>query len=378
MRKTNLVDGKYLPSTTSVLLDNIKYYPDGNAPSEHNAWAGEKHWWVADQPIGFIATRSDGKKVSIGLAQNPADRYVDYISKKWATERDWIPEYRYDLEDCKTEVWLVVQQALQSGVARKEINKLAFHRLDEVYKAHRDYKTDERTEIENNGLRYIFAMLFMGDVNSLPPQLAYYDADGNELAEPTVCPLPTKADADELIDEYSFAKLETIFRQAKDNHNASSETWLCALYFALGLPTEKAVKLIYGDRAVGKKKKRSCEVAYSRHHEDVYEWLLEAAEDMGNYFDLHKWLLVAGRQKATEVANSMWQTVKKYGLMEVNAEIDTAMIKFIETNPHKAWDYLNPLMDKVPQHNQELADDDEKNIAATLQIAVANGIELPF
>ena len=286
---------KYLSGTTATLLENIRYYPDGNAPTENNAWGNNSNWWVADKPCGFKSANPDGKETWVKLANNAADRYCELIAKKWRLNRDWLPDYKFSLEDSKQEVLLCVLTALKNGIDRSEINKLAFRQLDNFYHGVTDYKSELREEEANNGLRFMFAMLFTGSVDTLTEQLAYYDANG-ALPTPAMCPLPTAEDLEEIGATKDFEKLKVLFERTKAAHAANAQTWLCAQCYALGMPTEDALKFIYGDRAVGKKRRRSCEVAYSRHHEDVYSWLLEEVlkmESEGCADGLDKWVTIA-------------------------------------------------------------------------------------
>ena len=286
---------KYLSGTTATLLENIRYYPDGNAPTENNAWGNNSNWWVADRACGFKSVSPDGRETWIKLSDNAADRYCELIAKKWRLNRGWLPDYKFSLEDSKQEVLLCVLTALKNGIDRSEINKLAFRQLDNFYHGVTDYKSELREEEANNGLRFMFAMLFTGSVDTLTEQLAYYDANG-ALPTPTMCPLPTTEDLEEIGATKDFEKLKVLFERTKAAHAANAQTWLCAQCYALGMPTEDALKFIYGDKAVGKKRHRSCEVAYSRHHEDVYSWLLEEVlkmESEGCADGLEKWVAIA-------------------------------------------------------------------------------------
>lgn len=407
----------------SDLLAEVKYFPNGDAPTEHNAlWSiadkhsGKKcHWFCSDKPVGYVTP--DGEVVSFKYRdseevrkmnaelkikpeirlQNAFERYKMSVAKKWAIERDWIPEYRYTLENLESEVGLCVQEMLVDGVDRTKITKKCFDRLDDVYKAFKEYKTVPKEEVCNSAERFMYATLFTGDVNTLH---RLESLEGDEL------PLPTVADLEQFSEREleQFKKIKVVFDRTKNRHNAASiETWMSAQCYALNMPTRSAGQYIYGDRAVGKKKYRRCEVAYSRQANQVFTWLLEEIElmfDEGLGDGLDKWLKIVERSRAIAWCENAYKLTKKYGLMSIeeNSPQEKGLLSLIIVNPFKVKEFLEKVIaDAEAKHDCNLfgeldgtcfADDITKNEVAfgldtsdsTEELVLVNtsSTEMPF
>lgn len=357
----------YVSCRYSDLLEEIKYYPNGDAPTEHNSlWTpsdmGKKcYWYCSDKPVAY--TTIDGKLVKFQKheseevrllkwdkktdaqveLQNAFDRYKNSVAKKWAMERDWIPDYRYSLADNESEVGLCVQEALAEGVERSKITKMCFDRLDSIHKARKEYKKVPKEEVCNSAERFIYAMLFTKTTKTLHKL---------ESLEGDLLPLPTANDLAQFSEEElnQFKKIKVVFDRARNRHElATMRCWLSAQCFALNMPTKTAIEFIYGDDAVGKKKYRRCEVAYSRQANQVFTWLLEEVEamyDEGIADGLGKWLAVVERSKAITSANKMYGLIKKYGLMRIeeNSPQEESIVTLIITNPFKVNEMLKEVL----------------------------------
>lgn len=381
----------------SDLLENVRFYPDGKAPSTDNAYfdKGSKnnYWFVSSRPVGYVA--DTGKvvtfrkvddevmrkmKMKVGydedkiVLQTCFDRFKFSVARKWALERDWIPEYRYTFADLEAEVGICVQQALVDNVDRTKITKMCFDRLDKCFQRIREHKTELREEFCNPAERYMWSMMFTGTTETLHRLV---DNVGNEMPLPTDEDLWQFSDAD--IEQ--FKKVKVIFDRTRTRHSAASiETWLSAQCYSLNMPTKEAIKFIYGDRAVGKKKYRRCEVAYSRQANQVFTWLLEEVEimvDEGVASGLNKWIKVLERSKAITSANKMLSIIKKYELMPLAEEgAEDGIKRMILVNPAKTAKMLKEVIAKACEaHDFDFFSEKEQEVVPATATA---SVEMPF
>lgn len=374
----------------SDLLDCIQYDPEGKFSGNRlgNVFGNDEgvdvKWFCAPKPVGM--RDKNGKVVKI--AENAFDRLTTSIARKWALERDWIPEYRYTLEDNAEVVGETILENIKNGADRSKIIGECFHALDREHGAMKpDYhKTDLRETTCNDADRFAFATLFTGTTETLVKLL---NLKGEEM------PLPTETSLEQYTTEdmEALENLKVLFKRTKEAHpSASVESWLSAQCFALNMPTREAVTFIYGDRANGKKKYRRCEVSYSRMKEQVFGWLLEEAEKMfaeTTECGLGKWITILNRIRNINEANRLLEIVKKYGLMTFDPEGEReAYIKeVIIINPMKMINAFKSLIDEANTKfgcnllEEELStiendDIDEEEVVA--EIAVPEGIVLPF
>lgn len=341
------LDPSFVSCKFSDLLAEISYYPNGDAPKAHNSlWevgASKQYWFCSDKKVAFMDAKT-GKPVVI--ADNALERYKTAVAKKWAMERDWIPPYRYTLDDNRAEVGLTLFECLANGVDKANITKKCFEHLDFVYRAKQeDYKTTPKEENANDAERLLYAWLFTGDANTLH---RLYNEEGDVL------PLPTDADLANIpqSDLKAFEKVAVLFDRTKSRHNAASnETWMSAQCYALGMATKDALEFIYGERAVGKKKHHRCEVAYSRQANQVFGWLLDelkAMQEEGTAEGLEKWAKVLERSEATTWCQKALALAEKYCLVDETAQ-DFTMV--VAVNPLRAKELLTQLLEMAGQAN---------------------------
>ena len=364
----------YVSCRYSDLLEEIKYFPEGDAPIENNSLydisdIGKKcYWFCSDKPVGYIT--AEGKVVTFqhrdseairtmnarlritpdATLQNAFERYKMSIAKKWAMERDWIPDYRYTQEDNEAEVGMCVMDAIKNGIDRTKITKMCFDRLDDVHKAMKEYKTEVKEEVCNSADRFMYAMLFTGDVNTLH---RLENLHGVEL------PLPTVEDLIQFTenDLEQFKRIKVVFDRTKKKHPAASaECWMSAQSYALNLPTKTAIQFVFGEKSVGKKKYHRCEVAYSREAKQVFTWLLEEIEIMYNEGvaeGLDKWGEILERSRAMSWCNDAYNLIKKYNLMSIESKSDEEenLFSLIVVNPVKMKEILMNVIREAGEKN---------------------------
>lgn len=302
------VDAKVLPTgwvscKYGDLLNEIDYYPNGDAPVEGNVFARpddtEVYWYCSNKPVGFFD--ANGKIVKI--ANNAFDRFKTTVANKWAMQRDWIPDYRYSPdgtnEENEAEVGLKVMECLMNGVDKSEITKACFDHLDFVYRAKPDtHKTYGREENCNDAERFMIATLFTGNVDTLHRLIS--DVDGHEIKLPTEEALVEFTEKDHA----KFEAMKRLFAKVRERHELASEKcWLSAQCYALGMSTVDAIKFIWGEEAEGPKKWRRAEVKYSRMSKQVYNWLLDEIEEMDSdeLDGLEKWVAVMEARQLEEI-----------------------------------------------------------------------------
>ena len=300
-KEAKLLPDGWVSCKYNDLLAELKYYPDGDAPEAHNVFFQinePNFWYCSDKKVGFYD--KDGKLVQV--AKNAHERLCKSISKKWAFQRDWIPEYRYMAdgtnEENEAEVGFKIFECLANGCDRTQIIKACYEHLDYVYRAKPDnHKTLEKEENCNDAERFMYATLFVGNTEMLPKLVS--DVDGHEISLPTEESL-------EAFDENDMKKFEAakkLFEKVRERHSeAKLEAWVAAQCYALGMNTKKAINFIYGDRANGVKKYHRCEVKYSKYAKDVYGWVLDELEAMNEneLEDLESWLEIVDIRRDEE------------------------------------------------------------------------------
>lgn len=347
---TELPEG-YISCSYRELLAEIKYDPDGNLPKEHNALYtpadGKKvYWFCSDKPVGIID--KNGRLVVI--ADNAFDQYKRSIAKKWAIERDWIPDYKYSQENNESVVGLAVMEAMMNGDPVENITKKCFKALD-AENTHFDpaaRKTECREEVCNDADRFMISMLFTGDVNTLHKLTAL---DGSLIPLPTIEALEQYTDHD----LEQFKLISDLFKQVREEHTAASpEAWISAMTFALNMPTADAIRFIWGEKANGPKKYKACKTKYSRMKNEVFSWIVDAIEKMDDEKSkkMGKWSKVLTSIQQESTAREYLHVIKNFSLMKFDDDgiIEDAIEKMVVFNPAKA---IKMFLDIIAQESSK-------------------------
>ena len=352
------------------LLELITYSEKGVAKKGNAFGDGENHFYTVEKAVGFMGKNDDGKEHFVKLADNPLARVASFVAKKWAVTRDWLPEYKYksckedwDLEDVQSYVTLNILNELKNGVDRKFIIGDCFDFLDLVYGVARktggnayanqdaldileyarpcEYRRKvlpekypkEIEEMDENFITLV-NMLFMGNFEEI------------EL-------LPLDYWSEEEVEQFKI--VAEIFRKAHESHKfAKEETWRCAECFTLGVPRKDAITRIYGEN-LGRKKYRSCEVLYSKHVNEVQEWLLEgiANAKADGIQGLEKWEDVLERARMIEKADDILAYILEHNWMEMDKEQVYFTHRKIVANPAQMIELLQAVVDKNGGDSEE-------------------------
>lgn len=242
----------------------MQYVAEGGQNTPDNVWHDD-YYFCEDAEVTI---ERDGKP--FGLNRNPCEQFCKSVASKWRTHRDYLPDRVFqegEREEQEDLVCRTLIECLHDGTDRAEIVHECFKALDALYPKPDNTKTLPREEYLWAPQRAFTATLFTGDLASVgcKPEDLTDDCEYGAL---------TKGEREAL------ARLSAVFEAIKGEHKfAAIEKWLCAQCYALNMPTDEAIKVVYGVmEGAGKKAKRSAEVKYSKHANEVFRWLLDAVK----------------------------------------------------------------------------------------------------
>ena len=286
----------------SDLLACMTYDPNGDLPLKGNAFGphkdGKVYYYCEAVEVTF--TDKDGK--TVGLGRNPFEQFCYSVANRWRTERDYLPDRVRTPLECEEQEAVVGEtlfEWLRKGVADSYIPRECFKALDDYYKVYKqdDHKTMPKSEEQGKAQRALTAILFTADLSTVGGTEA-------DLAEDSVYGGLTLEESEQ------FKRLVALFNAVKEAHKfATPEKWLCAQCYALNMPTDDGVLLVYGEAIKSAKQKgkgargkqiHAAKVKYSKHANEVFGWILDEVEKDPEGLD--KWLAVANRRKATAEA----------------------------------------------------------------------------
>ena len=301
----------------SDLLACMTYDPNGELPLKGNVFGphkdGKVYYYCEAVEVAF----ADKDSKTVGLGRNPFEQFCYSVAKRWRLDRDYLPDRVRTPLECEEQESVVGEtlfECLRKGVEDGDIPSKCFKALDDNYKVHKqdDHKTMPKSEEQGKAQRALTAILFTADLSTVGGTEA-------DLAEDSVYGGLTLSESEQ------FKRLVTLFNAVKEAHKfATLEKWLCAQCYALNMPTEDGMLVVYGEAIKSaerkgekalKKQIHTAKVKYSKHANEVFGWLLDEVEKSPE--GLEKWLAVANRRKASiEATAKLAECEVKYTIPE--------------------------------------------------------------
>lgn len=324
---SRLDTNKFVSPRYKDLLACFKYSASGDLPAENNCLGKASNGLVYFycKAVKVAVQNADGKVVDLG--RNPYEWFCYSVAKRWAENRDFLPSYALDAvhqEEHRAVVSQTLFESLEKGIDLAEIPQRCFTALDDSIKARKQstHKTMPREEHQWSAQRAFVATLFTGDLSSVGGNKRDMRAN-------------SKYGGLSIEDRESLKRLKVLFDKVKEEHEyARSRSWLCAQCYALNMPTEDAIKIIYADeiaKSQGKSERtikkviKACRTKYSTHANEVFNWLLDEVEKSPVGYE--KWTSVMLRIKAE---NAVDETARDFRLDD---EVVKRLRDMVITNP---------------------------------------------
>jgi uncharacterized protein (DUF433 family) len=309
---------------------------------------------LQDACVRLRRTTEPTKVLSVGLPLSHGERakhkQTEVLVSPYVTSGD------ATIDDWRAEVVASLLTSLANG-QREQAVANAFKALDEnstygKYES-RSRKTAIRTEQEHKPYRAYVATLFTGDLSTVG------GTDADLTAATPYGALPIE-------DRQHLKVVSDLFDAVKEKHQfASMEKWLCAQCYALEMPTDRGIEVVYGEAIqiataksakAGEKAVNSARVKYSRHAHDVFGWLLDEVEsrmsDGQVPSGLEKWAEVVRKTRlALEAEVTLEECAVKYSL---DKEVVANLRSKLDACPEQIIAYCEAVKERI-EHERLVA-----------------------
>lgn len=286
---------------TVSLLRGMKYHEDGKP-----CGAG----YFPDSPL-FVSD----EQTCFGN-RNPWQFVCYFVARKFANA-EFAPEYLRNAEHCEeleAEVAKTLYECFVTGVEPEKMVSKCFKALDTLTLGAVQTQAERLAKLPKSEALDEVQRALVVSLYTLDPESVGLDDE-------------TATSALLMLDEDTrkgYTRLAELFHSVKEAHGfAKFDKWLCAQCYALGVPTDDAVAMIYGVAVSDEtpKKLHNARVKYSANASEVSGWLLDEVKK--NPDGLGKWEAVLRRTENAAKAKKM--------LDEVEKSVDPEVLKFMRS-----------------------------------------------